>query len=269
MSDWLKEGASPTTCKANPGQHIEFRVALTNGVKKWQEEENVLRCMGDVLVPAAHSCTVGKSWIELEGGFIVQPRFLSLQPLEKGGVQTVTTVEVSHSAAIPAGVFEFQHSSGDNARDSIVKGFDAWMKGDLPVFLDAVRQRPQSCTYLQIDPGSKSPGACGKRRVVLGPVAHLVTRPAQNPQEAHPFCPCCLFTKTGDIWKEKISGAGFYGIRLFAMKDPNHDPGADCRVNGEDWEAGKAALVEYIKSWPDRGVEYRKQYIIIQDLSPD
>jgi hypothetical protein len=79
--------------------------------------------MTDVLIRAGHSCTVNKSWIELDGGFLIQPRFLSLQPLEKGGMQTVTTVEVSHPAGIPAGIFEYQHSTGDNSEDSIVKGF--------------------------------------------------------------------------------------------------------------------------------------------------
>ena len=56
----------------------------------------------------------------------------------------------------------------------------------------------------------------------------------------------------------------FYGIRFFAARDKNGAATADCRVNGEDWEDGKAGLREYVKTWPDRGVEFRKQYIIIQ-----
>lgn len=262
MLDWLKRGAPPATSKANPGQHLQIHCAFTNGVKTWEEEADILRCLADVLKTGGNSCSVRKSWIEVEPGFILQPRLVSLQPLEKGGVQTLTTVEVTNAAGIPAGVFEFQHSTGDDIQASITKGFNSWMEGDLPVFVDALREQPEQCTYLQIEPAAGT--GLGKRRVVLGPVGHLVTRPAENEQEEHPFCPCCLFTKTGEIWKEKVDGSDFYGIRLFAMRGPDGSAGADCRVNGEDWDAGKAALIEYVKSWPDRGVEFRKQYIIMQ-----
>jgi len=37
----------------------------------------------------------------------------------------------------------------------------------------------------------------------------------------------------------------------------------DCRINGLDWEEGRRALVEYVNTWPDLGVEYRKQYIVL------
>jgi len=39
---------------------------------------------------------------------------------------------------------------------------------------------------------------------------------------------------------------------------------ADCRVNGVDRPEGAAALMRYAKTWPDRGFEYRKQYVGIQ-----
>ena len=39
---------------------------------------------------------------------------------------------------------------------------------------------------------------------------------------------------------------------------------ADCRVNGVDRPEGAAALVRYAQTWPDRGFEYRKQYVCIQ-----
>jgi hypothetical protein len=38
---------------------------------------------------------------------------------------------------------------------------------------------------------------------------------------------------------------------------------ADCRVNGEDWLAGADALRAYVATWPDRGLETRKQYVLI------
>lgn len=223
-----------------------------------------MKCMSNVLVPSGYACTVKKSWIELHSGFIIQPRFVSLQPLEKGGVRTVTTVEVTHPQGVPVGVFEYQHSTGENVENSITKGLEIWMQTDLPAFLDALREKPEQCTYLQIDPSSTASTFPARRRVVLGPVSHLVSRSEQK-EEEHPFCPCCLFTKTGSIWKELIAASAFYGIRLFAMRDNDGTCGADCRVNGEDWPLGKAALIDYVRTWPNRGVEFRKQYIILQN----
>jgi hypothetical protein len=59
--------------------------------------------------------------------------------------------------------------------------------------------------------------------------------------------------------------AGVLGVRLFAARNEDGSPEADCRVNGEGWEEGKRALMEYARSWPDRGMEFRKQYIFLQD----
>jgi len=264
MFNWLKRETPPRTCEANPGKHVKVTAAFTNGIKTWEEEADMLVCMSEALKVGGHSYESRKTWIELDGDFVVQPGLASFQPLEKGGVQTVTTVEVSSPAGIPAGVFEFQHSTGDTIQDSVRKGFEQWMQADLPVFMDALRDKPQHCTYLQIEPAAASSPLSGKRRVVLGPVSHLVARPAESKEE-HPFCPCCLFTKSGDIWKEKISDSAFYGIRLFALRDADGSAGADCRVNGRGWDTGKAALTQYAQSWPDRGVEFRKQYIIIQN----
>jgi hypothetical protein len=64
--------------------------------------------------------------------------------------------------------------------------------------------------------------------------------------------------------KPIILDGQFYGIRLFAMRGQDGTAGADCRLNGEDWEPGKNALIAYVNSWPDRGVEFRKQYVILQ-----
>ena len=260
----------PDTCAANPGKYLKGQFTFTRGDKSWQEEANAINCMTDALKRGGHPFTAQRSWAELEGGFTIMPRFVSFQPLDKGGVQTVTTVEVSNPPGIPPGVFEFQHSTGDNVQDSFVKGFESWMQTDLPVLMDALREQPKQCTYLQIE----LPAGSGKRRVVLGRVAHLVPKPLRErkqPEEGeeHPFCPCCLFTKTGDVWKEKIFDGGFYGIRLFAMRGPEAESGADCRINGLDWEEGKRALVEYVNTWPDLGVEFRKQYIVLQTPDAD
>jgi hypothetical protein len=44
------------------------------------------------------------------------------------------------------------------------------------------------------------------------------------------------------------------------------DAEADCRVNGEDYGPGREALLRHIATWPDRGVEFRKQFVIMQTV---
>ena len=63
-----------------------------------------------------------------------------------------------------------------------------------------------------------------------------------------------------------IKSDHFYGLRLFACRDENDDAMADCRVNGEDWEEGKEALCAYVNTWPQAGVEFRKQYVVVQSV---
>jgi len=266
MFGWFKKDTPPVTCSANPGKAVTARVAFSNSGRNWTEEVDVVSCLDDELKSAGHTCVRQKSWIELNGGFILQPRFLSLHLPERGGVQTVTTIEVSHPVGAPPGIFEFQHAAGETTRKSISQGFHDWLTLDLPVFLDAVMAKPKFCTAMEATLPADGAGSPQRRRAILGPVSHLVTRPAAGP-EKHPFCPCCLVTNTPEIMKEKLLGRGFYAIRLFATRQPDGSAAADCRVNGQDWEAGKVALIKYVDSWPHRGVEFRKQCVIIQDQS--
>jgi len=110
MLDWLKRKAAPVTCEANPGHGIKVSLAFTNGERTWTESVDVMDCLSDALRAGGYSHSTGKSWLEIEPGLVLQPRFVSFQLLANGGVQTLTTIEVSHPLGIPAGVFEFQHS---------------------------------------------------------------------------------------------------------------------------------------------------------------
>ena len=82
----------------------------------------------------------------------------------------------------------------------------------------------------------------------------------------HPFCPCCFLTNTFDAFKALMESDRFYGIRLFAARGEDGSPQADCRVNGQDWEDGKRALLGYVETWPQAGLEFRKQYVVMQTL---
>jgi hypothetical protein len=206
-------------------------------------------------------------WVEF-GGFSLLPQVVNVEPLENSGVKTAITIQIAHDALIPGGTFEYQYSSGTDIRDSIAKAFQSWADLDLPVFLDAQRATAATCMVVQASSGSESRSALPPdRRLVFGPTLQMVQNPETIKGE-HDFCPCCLFTNSIDAFDALLKDQAFYGVRLFASRDAEGHIEADCRVNGVDHPAGAAALARYAQSWPDRGAEYRKQYVCIQTREP-
>jgi hypothetical protein len=160
---------------------------------------------------------------------------------------------------LPAGTFEYQHSYGDTRKRYLTRGFDLWAQVDLVVFQDALRNELAHCTSMADELGGRAPAA---RAVRPRGAPRRAAEAAE--EEEHPFCPCCLFTNTWDAFKPQIESDGVYGVRLYAARDSQGQVQADCRVNGEDWPAGAQALRAYVAQWPDRGFEFRKQYVVIQ-----
>ena len=68
------------------------------------------------------------------------------------------------------------------------------------------------------------------------------------------------------VLKPRVFDDRFYGIRFFAARNSDGVAEADCRINGEDWPPGKEALRAYVAKWPDLGFEFRKQFVIVQNL---
>jgi hypothetical protein len=190
--------------------------------------------------------------------------------LDDGGVRTVTTMQTHHPTLSSDGVFEYQHSTGNSIADSTSKGIDQWVQTDFVVLLDALRPQPENCTAMEMEFPASDGKPARVRRAILGPVAHFMLKSPieleENTPEEHPFCPCCMLTKSFEAFRDLIEGAGFYCLRLFAARDPEGVPQADCRVNGEDWERGAQALREYVTTWPPAGYEFRKQYVVLQSI---
>ncbi len=65
-----------------------------------------------------------------------------------------------------------------------------------------------------------------------------------------------------------FSAQGVTRARLFAAREQDGTPLADCRVNGEDWAHGAQALRKYAITWPAAGYEFRKQYVVLQSIKP-
>jgi hypothetical protein len=65
----------------------------------------------------------------------------------------------------------------------------------------------------------------------------------------------------------QVKDTKFAGIRYFVMRDQEGVYSADFRINGLDFDPGKAALIEYAKKWPGSGFQFRKQYVVVHDFS--
>ena len=202
------------------------------------------------------------TWIEhRDSGFALKPVLLkSLSSSNQ--IRSTTAITVSHQDLIPRGVFEYQHAFGVTLDDAIREGIDQWLDLDFVVFLDALQDEPERCQAIDITfPRADGPGL--HRRAMLGPVGHMAVE-ARPDDDEHPFCACCFLRKSFESFMPLLENDAFYGIRMFAAHDDSGGSQADCRVNGQDWDAGKRALLAYAETWPQAGLELRKQYVILQ-----
>lgn len=270
MFGFLKRRPPPSLRPSNPGVGATFRFGFANGERSWTEEFDTVKLASAALRELGHTFTAHKTWLEHSSGFLLTPQFVSLTPLEGGGVRTVTTIQTNHPQFVPDGVFEYQHSRGDSSADSILKGFDEWAQTDFLALVEATRPDPEACTTLKLELPVGEGQPPRRRRAILGTATHYATHPqsescANTSEDKHSFCPCCLFTNSYDAFKALFEGEGFFAMRLFAARDEDGSALADCRVNGDDYPAGAEALREYVTTWPLAGYEYRKQYVILQD----
>ena len=268
----------PQLCKSNPGISVGGKVAFTSGARSWTEEFDTVTLAASALQQQGYAVRAEKTWlVHPDSGFILLPQLVELQPLTNGGVRTVTTIQTNHPRVAPEGLFEYQHSTGDDSPNSIRSGFDQWAQVDFPPLLDALRAKPETCTMLKMEFPASEGKPARTRRAILGPVMHFVAAPPANAQEnacasggaagdPHPFCPCCLLTRSFKAFQEFVQGDGFYGLRLFAARGDDGVAQADCRVNGDDWEQGAQALRDYVSTWPEAGFEFRKQYVVLHSV---
>ena len=245
-----------------------MRVAFSNAQRSWEEADDLATSLAAALTALGHKALVHHDWVELAGGFTLLPQVVSVEPMERSGVRTASTIQTRHESLIPGGVFEYQHATGGDTRESFAAGFKSWAEVDLPVFLDAQRSKATVCMFLVRSPGTDPASALPPdRRVVFGPTVQM----AQQAEPAgidHEFCPCCLFTNSIGAFDDLLKDRAFHGIRLFVTRDTDGQIQADCRVNGIDRPAAAEALVKYAQAWPDRGLEYRKQYVCVQTWVP-
>jgi len=229
-------------------------------------EAELVHLAARVMEQRGHAVVRHGNWLEhRDSGIGIWPVLEHAGPAPSG-VRTVCIVMTHHPRFRPDGVFEFQHAVAATVADAVRDGFDQWLQLDLVPLLDALRSKLEHCSALEFNfprPG----GGEFVRRVVLGPIGHIVADPQSGTDDVeHPFCPCCLLTNTFDAFRQFLQADEFFGIRLLASRNENGAPQADCRINGRDWEAGKRALCRYAETWPQQGFEMRKQYVVLHTL---
>ena len=215
----------------------------------------------------------------LDDGLQLEPHMVNMAAQSNGSWRTSTVVEVYHTQ-IKDLIFEYQHSAGSSQVASLHEGFNNWARMDLVTLRDAI-QPELDCASLGLGYTDESTGESYQRQVVLGPTGHYRDQPAEESAhsaqkhasdsadsedgEQHDFCPCCLFTNSMEAFTDLLKGREFLGVRLYAARDAQGEISADCRVNGEDYPAALPYLHAYVQSWPQAGLEFRKQYVVIRN----
>lgn len=261
----------PPLCPGNPGQGTEGTVGFATAHKNWEETFDLLALLAEMLRAGGYQVKQEAAWLLLpDSGYILQPQWVYCRVLPDGQVQTTTTLQVNHPRLAPDGLFEYQHALGSSLTEALWRGLEQWMQTDLVPLLEVLQPQPKHCMRLELTLPASQGRPARRRRVILGPVLHFRQQPPQpavpSEEEDHPFCPCCLFTRTMLAFRPWLESEGLYGLRLVAIRDAEGRPQADCRINGADWEDGAQALREYALTWPLAGYEMRKQYVVLHTV---
>src|SRR5438128_2522443 len=110
----------PSPLPGNPGVGAEARIAFSTGDRSWTEEVNLVELAARVLKERDYAVTRHETWLEHpDSGFVLLPQIVAVEPLDSGGVRTVTTIQTHHRRLVPDGVFEYQHAAGDSVEDAV------------------------------------------------------------------------------------------------------------------------------------------------------
>ncbi|MBF5004844.1 DUF6348 family protein [Diaphorobacter caeni] len=202
--------------------------------------------------------------VTLANGLRLEPFLMACEQVSKERFHSTTVIEASHPTLFPNPLFEYQHAQGRSRLDALGRGFAAWVDMDLVALIDACSPSPVHCSIIELGYAGKGVHGTTRREVLLGPMAHYQQHASRRAEE-HPFCPCCLFTNSMAAFGGLLQSHDFLGVRLYASRDPDGLCEADCRVNGHHFSAAVALLCAYAELWPDAGMEYRKQYIVIRN----
>ena len=215
----------------------------------------------EALLAEGHAGELADEGVILASGLCVDAEFGEAHARAQGDVRIATRTLAWHPD-FPDGLMEYQHANGRDVRDACRNGFRQWARLDLVAIHDAVAAAQPRCMQMDMAFPATDDAPAHRRRVVLGPIARFGGA-KQDDDPEHPFCPCCLFTHGIESFQPLLQEDEVLGVRLFASRNADGTFEADCRVNGEDYPDGAAALREYAATWAGTGFEFRKQYVVL------
>lgn len=277
----MSEDTSSHTFEVLPGNpgvdthgHLTFE---DEDGEEWLEPFDLPELVANMLRELGHETILHEGgWLELSGsGLHVLPQLIEFEVRENGLIRTLTSIQGNHPRWLPQGLFEYQHGIDQTFDEAVSMGFYRWAHTDLPVLLDATSAKAPACKTKSVEVPAEEGRPARKRRLLFGPIEHL-GRPRDDAEaeatdetdvEDTDLCPCCLFTKSIEAFEPLLRSDQTYGLRLFASHNPaDGECRADCRVNGEDWQAAVDSLRAYAANWSmGEEIKYRKQYVIVQN----
>lgn len=67
------------------------------------------------------------------------------------------------------------------------------------------------------------------------------------------------------LLQEQIISDRTLALHPYTHRLADGETSADCGMNGVDWPEGQTALLNYVRTWPQRGFEVRKQFVLFQN----
>jgi hypothetical protein len=274
---------TPTPNPNNPGKSTTLEVDCYEDSQQQtfigKQTIDLVTLLSDVLLVQGQKLSREGNWLRLDNGFWLLPQWFACETRPDGFTRTGTTIEINHPTLAPNGLFEYQYAgSKDGATASFLEGLNQWAQTDAVALFDSMRAQPQDCiSTVQTFSGSADKPE-HSRRIIFGPTTHFAAEPksdasvqkddssSESDDDEHDeFCPCCLFTRSLEAFQPILESSDYAAIKMFAYRDEDGNIDSDCRVNGMDFEEGKKALMEYVKTWPQRGFEYRKNLAVVQN----
>src|SRR5687768_2845440 len=122
MFRWFKQKITPPPSDPeNPGRGCAVSVEFAKAGLSWTESVDLVRTLAEALCAARYDVVRRKGWLEVNRSFTLVPQLVEMQLLDDGGVRTCSTIQVAHRALVPAGIFEYQHSTGDDVKSAFLK----------------------------------------------------------------------------------------------------------------------------------------------------
>jgi len=248
----------PQKPPGHKGSGPRGKVELIKNGKPGEEDFNLNILLADILRSKGIKSVLRNDWLILANKLMLRPEIVEVVSLKTGGFSTLTTLAVAHERLLPNSLFEYQQGVFKQLKATLGAGLAQWVTQDLPVFMEALSGDLKTCMAMDLEV-YKNP--LFVRRALLGPINHRYSQ--NNPiKEEHPFCQCCLLSNTYKIFEPLLTQAKTIGLHMAVYRDTKGQVQAECRINGIDWPPGADALKLYGQTWPDRGEELRRQYVL-------